>query len=376
MVVLGGRYFLIIAVVVFAVWRGLCWRRHGIRGANELVVLVLFAWSVAVAYVALFPMHLILYAWHERFSLIPLSSSLDMIRFSTTQTVVKNLGGNILLFVPIGFLLPVLFERLRGVWSLAWRAAVLSAIIEIIQIPTQAHSTDVDDVILNVIGALLGLAVFRAGWALAGRWKLRDRLATRLSSRSRREPLLTALAPFAIILVLTSAVLVPKVVAGTLSRAAVARSIVGELPGASEVARTEVGGYLFAMARADDGGREVLRRTEFKKVLPGRFVLTAEGDEVRADASDYICSITAYDPTHGEKPVVYVEGCNEVGATSVTLNVRGRPSGRASVGRYFVAAFTLDDGDLDPRGHFDFEDLSITFTDSAGLDVTSRFARW
>ena len=76
-----------------------------------------------------------------------------------------------------------------------------------------------------------------------GRYELRDRLGARLSSRSRREPLLIALVPFAIILVLTTGVLVPKVVAGTLSRDASHATALASRT-ASEVARAETGGYL------------------------------------------------------------------------------------------------------------------------------------
>ena len=375
MVVLGGRYLLIIAVVVFAVWRAVCWRRHGTRLSYEMVVALMFAWSLVVAYLAFFPVRIIFYDWHGRFSLIPLKSSIDMIRYSTVRTAVTNIGGNVLLFVPIGFLLPALFERLRRVWSLAWRAAVLSAVIEILQIPTQVRSTDVDDVILNVIGALVGLAVFRAVWALAGRRGLRLKLGAHLSSRSHREPLLIALVPFAIILVLTTAALVPKVVAGTLGRGTVGRSVVAGLPAATEVARTETGGYLFVIARGDDNGREVLRYSEFKKVLPGRFTQTATGDEVRAGGSGYMWSLTAYDAARGEKPVVYLWGRNDAGATSVILYVRGKTTDRAAIGRYFMVAFPYDDR-ADAAGDGRVDDLNFVFVDSAGDDITSRLVRW
>jgi glycopeptide antibiotics resistance protein len=374
MVVLSGWYLLVIATVVFVAWRALCWRRHGVRRWHETAVVVLFVWSLAVAYVALFPMHIIFYDWHGRFSLVPLSSSIDMIRYSTASTVVKNLGGNVLLFVPIGFLLPVLFERLRRVWSLAWRAAVISAVIEIVQIPTQAHSTDVDDVIFNIVGALIGFALFWAVWALVRKRELGRRLREALSSRSRREPLLIALVPFAIILVLTAGVLAPKVVAGTISREAITRGVGG--PDGAEVARAETGGYLIVVCRSGTGVQEALWCSVFKKVLPGRFTAIAVSDMIRTDGSGYDMSVAPYNPSRGEKPLVFVWGRNEDGATSATLNIRGRPAGRASVGRYFVAAFSLTDGGLRPDGTLEFGDLSFAFTDSAGLDLTVRYTRW
>ena len=371
MVVLSGWYFVVVAVVVFAVWRALCWRRHGIRPWHETAVLLLFAWSVAVAYVALFPMHIIFYDWHGRFSLVPLSSSIDMIRYSTIRTVVKNLGGNVLLFVPVGFLLPVLFERLRRVWSLAWRAAVLSVLIEIVQIPTQAHSTDVDDVIFNVVGALIGFALFRAVWAFVSKRQLGRRLREALSSRSRREPLLIALVPFVIILVLTTGVVAPKVVAGTISREAITRGVGG--PDGVEVARAETGGYLIVVCRSGTGVQELLWCSEFKKVLPGRFTATAVSDMIRKDGSGYSWSMTPYDTRGGKKPVLYVWGRNEAGAATVSVRARDLLIGRADIGAYFVAAFSLD-AEL-VRGDA-LGELSITYKSSAGEDLTPRFARW
>ncbi len=371
MVVLNGWYLVVAAALVFAAWRGLCWRRHGIRLWHELVVVLLFVCSLTVAFVVFFPMHIILYDWHGRFSLIPFKSSIDMIRFSTVQTVVTNLGGNVLLFVPIGLLLPVLFERLRGVWSLAWRAAVLSAVIEILQIPTQAHSTDTDDVIFNVVGALIGLGLFQAARALVRKPELRRRLHEALSSRSRREPLLIAIVPFMIVVALTMGVMALKVVDGTLSPDAVAALVSGS--DGQEVARAEEGDYLIVVAHSLADGAETMWDAEFRRVLPGRYTPTARSEAVAVVGSGYAWSLTAYDMRTAEKPVLYVWGRNDAGAEEVALEVGGRTVHRAPVGSYFAVAFSLD---REGAVGTDLTDLGFTFTNSAGDDVTSLFARW
>ena len=371
MVVLNGWYLLVVAVVVFSAWRGICWLRHGLRPRHEIVVLLLFVWSLGVAYVVFFPMNIVLYDWHGRFSLIPLKSSIDMIRFSTAQTVVTNLGGNVLLFVPVGFLLPVLFARLRGVWGLAWRAAVLSAVIEILQIPTQAHSTDTDDLILNVIGALIGLALFKAARALVRSPELRRRLNDVFTSRSRREPLLIAVVPFVIVVALTGGVLALKVVDATLSRDAVVVLAAG--PDGEVVARAESDGFLVVVARSALDGTETIWNAEFKNVLPGRYTPTARSEIIASVGSGYSWSMTAYDTRAGEAPVLYVWGRNQSGAVQVAFNVEGRVVYRVPVGPYFAVAFPFDS---EAAGTTDLTDLSFTFTNGAGDDVTSQFARW
>ena len=67
----------------------------------------------------------------------------------------KNSVLNVLLFVPLGFLLPLLWEKFR-----TWKQTVLfgfglSLAIELLQIFTM-RATDVNDLITNVCGTVLG----------------------------------------------------------------------------------------------------------------------------------------------------------------------------------------------------------------------------
>jgi len=72
-----------------------------------------------------------------------------------------NARGNILLFFPLGILLPLVWWRLRF-WTGIQIAIALSSSIELVQYVSRAwinRSADVNDVILNVLGASLGLAL-------------------------------------------------------------------------------------------------------------------------------------------------------------------------------------------------------------------------
>lgn len=73
-----------------------------------------------------------------------------------------NLLGNVLVFVPMGVLLPELFEKLRR-FSLFF-AMVLTIVlaVELCQLVTGLGVCDVDDVLLNLLGALLGYLVWKA----------------------------------------------------------------------------------------------------------------------------------------------------------------------------------------------------------------------
>ena len=89
-----------------------------------------------------------------------------------------NIIGNIILLVPIGLLVPMLYNKMT------WRKAILLAIgsgmvIEIIQVILHVGIFDVDDVILNAFGVIIGY------WTLL---KLKNMLQ---SNRSKKIIMLT-----------------------------------------------------------------------------------------------------------------------------------------------------------------------------------------
>lgn len=72
-----------------------------------------------------------------------------------------NLAGNVVMFVPLGFFLPLLWPGLRPLkrFLLCSMAIILS--IETIQLFTFLGSCDIDDLILNVLGAAIGFLLFQ-----------------------------------------------------------------------------------------------------------------------------------------------------------------------------------------------------------------------
>lgn len=84
------------------------------------------------------------------FNLIPLID----IRNSPVDYI-KNTLLNILLFIPFGFFLPLLWEEFRQLKSCIICGFCLSLGIEVLQIFT-FRLTDIDDLITNTLGTLLG----------------------------------------------------------------------------------------------------------------------------------------------------------------------------------------------------------------------------
>ncbi|MBL1103997.1 VanZ family protein [Streptomyces sp. 5-8] len=79
------------------------------------------------------------------------------------RDTVKQIGGNLLLGVPFGVLVPVLAPRARGVLRVLGLTALVMLMVELAQgALVTGRAFDIDDVILNTAGALLG-------WLLLGR---------------------------------------------------------------------------------------------------------------------------------------------------------------------------------------------------------------
>lgn len=72
-----------------------------------------------------------------------------------------NLLGNILLFIPLGLLPPLLSSKMQRFWKVALLAAGIMAAVELAQMLLLVGTCDVDDLILNVAGAALGYWLFR-----------------------------------------------------------------------------------------------------------------------------------------------------------------------------------------------------------------------
>jgi glycopeptide antibiotics resistance protein len=79
---------------------------------------------------------------------------LDQPEFRDT---VKQIGGNILLGVPFGVLLPALWPRARGLIRVTLVTAAVMLLVELAQgALVEGRAFDIDDVILNTTGAILG----------------------------------------------------------------------------------------------------------------------------------------------------------------------------------------------------------------------------
>lgn len=97
-----------------------------------------------------------------------ISSFNDLLSLFSTIFAIRifliNVLGNIILFMPLGFLLPIINQNFNNIKSI-FKISLLSTIsIESLQFITSlfggTRATDIDDIILNVLGGLLGFLIF------------------------------------------------------------------------------------------------------------------------------------------------------------------------------------------------------------------------
>jgi glycopeptide antibiotics resistance protein len=142
---------------------------HGLSFHREILLLTFVVYLSGLATATLLPNHNSRVAAEAAVgidlhpSLASLTcSSANLPRGSTAQAFcLHNARGNVMLLFPLGILIPLVWRRLRF-WRGIQIAIAVSVSIELVQYFSRAWSNrnaDVNDVVLNVLGASLGLAL-------------------------------------------------------------------------------------------------------------------------------------------------------------------------------------------------------------------------
>ena len=82
---------------------------------------------------------------------IPFSAGIDMVGYIL----------NIILFIPFGFLIPLIWKKMRSLHLTALAGFSFSILIEISQLLNNRR-TDIDDLIMNTLGAIIGFLIYKS----------------------------------------------------------------------------------------------------------------------------------------------------------------------------------------------------------------------
>ncbi|KZE14005.1 VanZ family protein [Priestia aryabhattai] len=94
-------------------------------------------------------------------NIIPLATIKHVLLHDSIMEIVLNNIGNIILFMPFGFLLPFKFKWINSLPKTCLMGMFLSISIESIQLLLPNRWTDIDDVILNTLGTGIGYSLLR-----------------------------------------------------------------------------------------------------------------------------------------------------------------------------------------------------------------------
>lgn len=96
----------------------------------------------------------------EGANFIPFVGMIDMLKDGISRYAIVNILGNVLMFAPVGFFAPILYQKYNSLGKTALVGASISLLVEFSQM-FLARGTDTDDVILNTLGAVLGYGLFK-----------------------------------------------------------------------------------------------------------------------------------------------------------------------------------------------------------------------
>lgn len=158
---LSAALFAAVACVLWLAAYFLPRRRRGARScARERLYLCLTAYLAALVQIIALRIGLKPVQWlGGSLRLVPLQTTLQQAQLGM-GALIYHVGGNLIWFVPLGILLPGLSAR----WSAArvlFGGAALSLLVECAQFLLGTGISDIDDVLLNVLGALVGYGLRR-----------------------------------------------------------------------------------------------------------------------------------------------------------------------------------------------------------------------
>ena len=98
-------------------------------------------------------------------------SGANLVPFRTIKSYISDLSygvsymnilGNIIPFIPMGFLIPMAFPSQRNITKTLISSFLLIFSVEILQLMLFLGSFDVDDIILNLLSCFIGYIFFKA----------------------------------------------------------------------------------------------------------------------------------------------------------------------------------------------------------------------
>ena len=165
--ILLGAILWIIIRGVFLIWNK---KYKDISPQRELLFNIFIFYCISVTFP--FDFHGLSGGRHLSINIIPFMDIVRDFQHNTffsfgfrLRLLLRNLIGNILLLLPLGLILPILWSKFRDFRKTVFIGIVVSVAIELLQLIFSYlglgyRSTDIDDLILNTLGIVIGYIIY------------------------------------------------------------------------------------------------------------------------------------------------------------------------------------------------------------------------
>lgn len=104
------------------------------------------------------------YSGIRRYNLYPFKTIVDYFMNSrqySFDVLFINLAANIVTFIPLGFFASLLFKKFNSIITVAVFSTITITAIETLQFVFNVGVFDIDDIILNTLGCIIGFIFYR-----------------------------------------------------------------------------------------------------------------------------------------------------------------------------------------------------------------------
>ena len=169
MIAISYPFAIGLITLAWVLTRIIVWKKTGLfRLKREAELILVYICLVVVARFTFFPFSKVdgrvqplifdaVQMWNFRINLLPLVYITD---YEALWEMKVNLIGNTAMFIPIGIIWPAVFRKLDTHKKVIAAGVGFSLFIEILQLPFYDRVTDIDDLILNSLGFLLGYGIY------------------------------------------------------------------------------------------------------------------------------------------------------------------------------------------------------------------------